>query len=329
MFEHPLFHIHEYSDVPMDRDVFLMDERWMAEWEAACISMFSGANRSPYEVGYISHAAVRSIVPSAMELSWYPNTHTRFHELRIILPRAQFLRCVGCDDYDVQPYLFIKRGWLSHMHLRAHSVFALVDAVGVKRAILDGALTRRLLVRLRKRIDTIAQKYRSIVFISFADSILLKSNWFVGQYNSRIKYDYDPELFIKVIHQIKGAYEDVLGLSAYAVLAQGSNEYFDDTLMHVSNNHISLNSLGLPFAQLLAIENAARGAIRAGLHAPADLYMDEDFFHSLSFRYEFASTKNEKPRNSYQTPMGTGPNAYFYLSLEEVLGNLKPEKRRR
>jgi hypothetical protein len=306
-----------------------MDERWMAEWEATCISMFAGGSRSPYEVGYVSHAAVRSIGSSAMELSWYPNTHTRFHEMKIVLPQAQLIRCVGCYEYDVKPYLFIRRGWLGHMHLRAHSVFALIDAIGVKRAILESTLSRARLVRLRKRIDTVAQKYPSIVFTSFADSLLLKSNWFVGQYNSRTKYSYDPEIFLKVIKQISGIYEKVLGMPVYAVLTQGSNEYFDDTLVHISNNHISLNSLGLPFAQLLAIDNAARVAIRSGVHPPADLYMDEDFFHSLSFKYDFASTKNERPNNAYQPPMGVGPSSYFHLNLDEVLRNLKADNRRR
>lgn len=306
-----------------------MDERWMSEWEATSISMFSGGNRSPYEVGYVSYAAVRSIGSSAMELSWYPNTHTRFHEMKIILPKAQFIYCVDCYEYDVKPYIFVRRGWLSHMHLRANSVFALVDAIGVKKAILDGTLSRSRLVRLRKRIDTVAQKYRSIVFTSFADSLLLKSNWHVGQYNSRTKYSYEPEIFVKVIKQISAIYQDVLAMPIYAVLTQGSNEYFDDTLVHVSNNHISLNSLGLPFAQLLAIDHAARMAIKTGAHPPADLYMDEDFFRSLSFKFDYARTKNERPNNVYQPPIGVGPNSYFYLSLDEVLRNLRVDNRKR
>lgn len=303
-----------------------MSEKWMGAWQAEMVKMFNGGGYPL--VGYISHAAVRAIGASSMELSWYPNIHTRFHEMKIILPKNQFLACVGSYEYDTKPHIFVKGKWLSHIHLRAHSVFALIDAIGVKAAIAAGTLSRRALVRLRKRIDTIASRYPHISFISFADSLLLKSNWRVGQYNSLVKYNYEPEILFKVIAAIRKAYIEVLGMSVYAVLTQGSNEYYDDAVLHTSNNHVSLNSLGLPFAQLLSIDNAARSAIQDQHHGKFDLYMDEDFFHSLNFNYDFANNKSKLPKAGYKPPMGVSPGFYYHLNFADVVENLKLRKRK-
>jgi hypothetical protein len=60
---------------------------------------------------------------------------------------------------------------------------------------------------------------------------------------------------------------------------------YDDALLHVSEtgNHISLNSLGPPFAQLQSIDQAARSAIRQVTHGPAELYIDSTSFRSIQF----------------------------------------------
>src|SRR5207253_10855548 len=127
-----------------------------------------------------------------------------------------------------------------------------------------GAIEKQRLAELRERIDQVAAKYPNIFFVSFADSLLLKSNWHVGQYDSPVKYTYEPEPFIIAIADLRRVYHDVFGMAIYAVLTQGSNEYYEDAVFNISEsgNHISLNSLGAPFAQLRALEDAARQAIR-------------------------------------------------------------------
>ncbi len=149
---------------------------------------------------------------------------------------------LGCADYDEKPHVFVKSGWLDHLHLRSYSVFALIDAIDVKDALKKGLLTRGKLVRLRDRIDAIAEQHPDIAFISFADSLLLKSNWHVGQFESEIEYSYEPEIFVRLISEIQTVYREVLGLDIYAVLTQGSNAYYEDPLLHRSEtgNHISL-----------------------------------------------------------------------------------------
>jgi hypothetical protein len=326
MFDHLLIQVHAFEDIPLDQDLNLMDEKWMAEFEAALVKTFDGCGGTAYSVGYYSPAVARAIGPDSMELSWYPNIYDRFHQVRITLPRSEFITCVGNWQYDYNPLIFVRGGWLTNLHLRSHSVFALIDAINIKEALASGTLTRPKLIGLRDWIDEIAAGNPAVAFMSFADSLLLKSNYSVGQYDSDIKYTYEPEKILRLLPDIRAAYQSVLGLEIYAVVTQGSNEYYDDGLLHISrtHNHISFNSLGLPFAQTQAIEHCARAAIKSGIHPVADAYLDESFYHSLRFKATFA--KNEEPRFRYAAPMATGPSYYFPLSFELLADNLESLK---
>ena len=319
-FSHHQFQTFEFEQVPLNRDVLLMDQCWLQEWEAARLDLFAG--KEDRNIGCISCAAVRSVRPDALEISWYPNIFDRLHEVFLLLPRSAFVAFVDIYDYDEKPHIFVKTKWLSGLHLRPYSAFALVDAIGVKAALLRGTLSGGKLVQLRDRIDQIADASPGVAFVSFADSLLLKINWFVGQYDSDIKYTYEPETLIRVIPQIASAYQEVLDMSVYAAMAQGVNEYEDTALLHrsASGSHVSLNSLGLPFAQLLAIDEAARSAIRNGGHDPCELYVDELFFHSLRFKCGF--DKHQQPHAPYLAPMSSTLGKYYCTASKVLLENL-------
>ncbi|MBW4093471.1 MAG: hypothetical protein HIU82_20585 [Proteobacteria bacterium] len=187
-------------------------------------------------------------------------------------------------------------------------------------------MTRPKLIGLRDRIDEIATGSPTVAFVSFADSLLLKSNYSVGQWDSDIKCTYEPEKILRLLPDIRAAYQSMLGLEIYAIVTQDSNEYYDDRLLHISSthNHISFNSLGLPFAQTQAIEHCARAALKSGIHPAADAYLDESFYHSLRFKHGFA--KNEEPKFPYTAPMATGPSYYFPVSFQMLADNLEPPK---
>lgn len=326
MFDHPDIQKYTFGEVPLDRDLYLMDEKWLPEYEAVLTGFLRG-ERDYEAVGYISYAAARRVVGDhAIELSWYPNVFTRFHEMRILLPRDQFVCCVASWQCDEKPRIFVRSAWLSILHLRTHSAFALIDAIGVKRALERGELTRERLIGLRDAVDELAARYPDVSFISLADNLLLKSNWSVGQFDSEVTYTYEPEIMIRVINELRDVYRSVLDLDLYAVLTQGLNAYYDDALLHVSpsGNHISLNSLGLPFAQLLAIEEAARTAIRRNEHSPAELYLDEDFFRSLNFKHGFK--RDECPVGYYRGPMMAEDASYYMSSCAEILSNIEAPK---
>ncbi len=321
MFDHPDIQKYPIDQIPKDRDLYLMGEKWMEEYEAALKRGLAG---EPWEYpGYISHAAVREASATGLEISWFPNIFDRFHEVRVFLPAADFIKCVGCRDYDEKPHIFVSTNWLEDLHRRTHSVFALVDAIGVKTAILAGTLTADKIQILSQKVDEIASRYPDIAFFSFADSLLLKMNWIFGDVEYPVDRQYDPERIIRVLPEIAAAYSEVLGLGVYTVITQGQNHLYPDELLRVSAsaNHVSLNSLGLPFAQLLALDAAARANIKLGEHGPEELYMDESFFRSLKLKFDF--DKNAEPHFPYLSPMALSPFDYFVGSIERILQNLE------
>lgn len=309
------------ENVPLDRDIFMMDVAWMADYEAALLKGMAGGDWD--NIGYISYVCARSVSNESLELSWYPNIYDRHHEVRVTLPRSQFVTCTELWQYDEKPRIFVTSEWLEDLHLRAYSVFAMVDAIGVKYALANGTMTREKLAALRDRIDEIASRYPNVSFTSFADSLLLKSNWTVGQWDKPVTYTYEPEKIIEILPELSEAYAATLGLPIYAVVTQGKNEFYEDELMHISpsKNHVSLNSLGLPFAQLMSIEAAAKSASRNGEHLLSELYMDENFFRSLKLGHDF--DKKSVRKFPYLAPMATSPCQYVLGSFEMVLSNLR------
>jgi len=142
-FEHPDFDCYDFENVLLDRDIYLMDEKWMTPYAAMMNAMWAGGGYKA--VGYVSYAAARSLSATGIELSWYANVTDRFHELRVFLPRDQYVRCVGSWQFDEKPRAFVRGAWITNLHLRANSIYVLVDAIGVKEALRKGAMERRLL----------------------------------------------------------------------------------------------------------------------------------------------------------------------------------------
>jgi hypothetical protein len=324
MFNHPMIQVYVFEDIPIDRDLNMMAEKWMVRYEKALIKSVNEKGPTAYKVGYYAHAAARAIGADSIEMSWYPNVSDRFHEVRIRLPRSAFVTCVGSSEYDYKPLIFVRNEWLDNLYLRGHSVFALVDAINVKTAIARGELARPKLIELRSQIDAIAAANPDVAFISFADSLLLKSNYTIGSYDSPIKNTYQPEKILRLLPNLRDAYRSVLGMEIYVVIAQGSNEYYDDGLLHISasKNHISLNSLGLPFAQIMEFEHQARAAYKDGIHPAADAYLDKTFYNSLRFKHGF--DKSKEPRYRYTASMVSGMSYYFPVSFQLLADNLEP-----
>jgi hypothetical protein len=254
------------SELPLGRDIYMMDEIYMGEWEAENIKRSEGdSNADPYAVGYISDVHAAAITEAGGELGWYPNTYDRFHEVKIFLPKEEFVTAALAWEYDKRVQLFVKSDWLRLIHLRSNSIFAIIDAADMTEALKAGKITHEKLRTLRDRLDDLAARHPDVSFISFADSLLLKTNWTVGMVNTDVTNTYRPEAILFLFRELQTLYRETLALEVYGVFAQGANEYYDDPLTHVSasRNHISLNSLGLPFVQISIIEAAARNAISA------------------------------------------------------------------
>lgn len=321
MFDHDDIEIHPMENVPLDRDIYMMDVSWMAEYSAA---MLKGINGGEWEnIGYVSYACARSVDQESVELSWYPNIYDRHHEVRVSLPRKHFVTCTEMWQYDEKPRIFVSSEWLENLHMKVFSVFALVDVIGVKQLLRSGKVTSEKLAALRDRIDRVADSHKDVSFVSFADSLILKTNWSVGQFDRATNYTYEPEKIVRIMPELANAYFDILDLPIYAVVTQGQNEFYGEELAHIStsHNHISLNSLGLPFAQLQAIEATAQRAAKSGKHEFAELYMDESFFRSLKLDFDF--DKKALQKYSYIAPMASYPCEYVTSSFDTILVNLR------
>ena len=325
MFDHKYFDVYPFEDIPLNRDCYLMDECYLQEYEASMLDVFADKGGAP--IGYISYSAARKINEHSLDESWYPNISSRFHEVAISLPRNQFVTCVGSWRYSEKPHIFVKSGWLEELHRRSYTVFCMVDAIGVKAALQNGILSREKLVLLRETIDELAESHSEVCFVSFADSLLIKGNWTVGHFRSDISYTYNPEVFVHIFKELQAVYREVLGLGVYAILTQGTNEYYEDSLVHISSgkNHVSLNSLGVPFAQLMAIDTSVRTAIKAKEHGRFELYFDKHFYNSLRFRFEL--DKRARPKYAYSSPMMDAGSHYYCAQLQDVFENLPPDKK--
>lgn len=308
--------------IPLDQDCYLMSDIHMEAFIGEITKITQGKQGNPYQIGAVAYVAARIINQASIELSWYPNTYTRFHEISISLPKDKFVACVECSAYDFKPYIFVNDAWLKEIYSRQYSSFALIDAIGVRQAINDGKLNKKLLLALRDRIDDLAKSMESISFISFADSLILKNNFNINCIENTSVYSYAPEQLLLAIQELDKIYQSILNLQIYAVLTQGSNEYYDEPLLHISKtkNHICLNSLGLPFAELLSIEQEAKKSIKNDVHPPAQLYMDQQFYHSLNFNHEFH--KKSVPKNKYKAIMRESNSYYFYSSCSKIIENL-------
>ena len=127
MFDHENFDVYSFEDTPLNRDCYIIDEVYIKEYEESMTGLFNGKD---YEsVGYVGCVAPIKVHSKSIELSWYPNINTRFHEVTITLPKEAYIICVGCWRYDEKPHIFVKSDWMKSVYLRLYSVFALVDAI--------------------------------------------------------------------------------------------------------------------------------------------------------------------------------------------------------
>lgn len=317
------FQTFSLDELPIGRDTWVMDEVYVDEWEAEWLKNVNGEDdASPYTVGYITPISIEAITSTGAQIRWYPNTHDRFHVVKTFLPREAFVAAALAYQYEKRVSVFVKSDWLRKLHLRSNSIFAMIDAVDMTAAIQSGAISHEKVIRLRDALDDFAAQFPFISFISFADSLLLKTNWTAGMVETDVKYTYVPESLLILFQRLQTLYRDTLGLEIYGVFAQGSNEYYDDPLLHISKaqNHISLNSLGLPFAQISLIETAARRAIKAGDHSPMEIYMDSDLFHSLMFKNY--GRKDAWPNATYKPKMTTEPGRYYYGACDDLISCL-------
>lgn len=315
----------EYSwdDIPVGEELRLMPDKFQSDYVDALESINKLGAGSPYEIGYGTIIVVHAVNPEYLECTYFFDTLYRYHRATVDLPRSGFKAGFGSLDNGIASALFYDTVLHEKIAVRPNTIYAEIDVANATTPLRSGRFGGTLMVELRDTLDEIAEKYPQVVFFSYADGVILKGNWDAGYYSLGISPSYGPEEFMGVVFEASSVFERVLGLKAYSVLTQGANSYEDRENVHISGsgNHICLNSLGLPFANLSGIEHAARQNIREGIHLPAELYIDEDLLHSLQLDHAF---KQKKPKYEYPSKMRTNRSYYIPMSRTEYQSNIKP-----
>jgi hypothetical protein len=197
----------------------------------------------------------------------------------------------------------------------------------VKDRIRKNTLTNDSLLELRTRIDELASRHPEASFVSFGDSLLIKINWTVGMFDRDIDYSYSPEVMLPLIQEVSRIYRDTLGLETYAVVTQGTNDYYGSAPIHIApkGNHVCMNCLGVPFETIFAIDDAVRQALRASSHLKAQIYIDEQFYRSLQLPYDFKSSSSP-PMHEYRSRMSEVVRKYILCDAEELLAQIDQER---
>jgi hypothetical protein len=316
MFDHPDFDVYPIDNIPLHTDLYLRDERDMAAHEKAMLDSFEKKEWKP--AGPVSFVAARHVAQDTVELDMFVNIYDRYHRVSVSLPRSHIRCCVGSSAWDEKPSIFVDGDWLERIHCRVKCVFGLIDADGIRSALRRGLDMGSHLEELRVAIDEVAARFPQVLFLSFADSVVLKSQWTSGYYKKKFRYSYDPESMLVIFGEIRKLFQRILGCRVYGVFTQGDNLYHDTSLHHISKagNHVCLNSLGAPFADLKAIEDAARKRIRTNEHGKHDLYLDESFMFSL--KLHGGGDLRVRPRHGYTQTLSGVQALYVCASYEEV-----------
>jgi hypothetical protein len=317
-----------FEDLPIHRDLFLVGSGELGAFKRAWARYLRAPGDSSPEhptASFCSYwAFVDQLARQSCDVNLCLDLGQRYHGIVRRLPKSNFVACFDYWHFEKRPYLIVDQSWLDANATALYSTYALVDAIGMKAVLrAEGALEKARVDKFRRALDKLAAKHPDHAFFSFADSVLIKTNWSVA---SKYAETFRPEAFLRLLRKVQNAFRNGLGLDAYAVVTQGANYYPDDALLKVSasQNHISLPSLGTPFAQLFEVDEAVRAAIRKRRHAPRSLYLTRWFFLALRLR----GVARDRWQNSLVPFTGRAlsvdQNSYLPVDFDEVLEALEP-----
>lgn len=278
MFENLIFEKYGFKEIPLQSDILVSDEKWMSEYESMYMYALSGGLE--YYDQHSFSAMVSESSDQSLSIRIQINHFDRNHAIDVQIHHQDITQIVGCSKFNGKPTIFVRSNWLNRFESRKHSIYALVDGAGMKKALQLGGIDSHKFTAFRAKIDESSNRHDKIGYISFADSVILKQDWRICEYAR-----YSPEEMIAVVGDIRNAFRDCFSISAYAVFTQGINEYQDPGIFHFSDskNHICMNSFGTPFAQLTEIEKSARDMVHNKPHEGCDFYFSETAFRSLEF----------------------------------------------
>ncbi len=317
---------YSYNNIPLNRDMFIISDNEYAtlikHWR------FFLDDEDPYTMhpNWIvknARAAVAKITNDFIVIEVFLNTTYRFHSAVLTLPKEDFCYCLENYNYQKQPIIIVSDKWMKKALSSFYSVFCMVDAIGIKKVILEkGGIPSDLLRKFSCEINSLARKYPSYTFLSFGDSVVIK-----GSFRPDKKYyvTYRPEQLLEIAEKVKDCFKEVIGYDSYAIFSQGLLYDYENKGITKSwfGKHYSLGSLGTPFSEIFEIDSVARSNSKKGTHPPSEIYMTDFFFHTLNTDNNKRSSFQKYPYKSKMSFLGKGE--YCATCLKDLKEGLNKE----
>lgn len=314
---------YKYEEIPTNRDIFIISGFQLKEFEKQWQYYFAGENIElvhpnnfiNYKVGYI-----QKVFNNSLEINIGLNTSIRFHGASRILPSSKVIACVEFTSIGDKPYLIVDGEWFEENEKAIFSSYALIDASGMRNLLEQiGTINETQINNFKNMINHIASEYKEYFFLTYADSVIIKSNWTPKEKD----YDktYQPETLLNVIKKIFTSFKSAFDLDAYAIITQGANQVMGNSNFEISlqKNHIFFSSLGAHFAELFEIDSVVRKNIKKEIHSRKNLYLSNSFFFTLRFRkYEQQSKLKESIINYFSDKQVSFEHAYLPINLDEI-----------
>lgn len=314
---------YKYEEIPTNRDIFIISGFQLKEFEKQWQYYLSDENMElthpnnfiNYKVGYVQKA-----FDNSLEINIGLNTSIRFHGASRILPSSKVMACIEFTSIGDNPYLIVDGEWFEENEKAIFSSYAMVDAIGMKNLLEQiGTINQSQIKNFKDMINHIASEYKEYFFLTYADSVIIKSNWIPK--GKEYFQTYQPEILLKIINKIFDSFKSTFKLDAYAVITQGVNQVIGDSNFEISTqkNHIFFNSLGAHFAELFEIDRVVRQNIKKGIHTRKNLYLSKSFFLTLQFqKYEQKNKLKENIVSYSSNKQVSFEHAYLPINMEEI-----------
>ncbi len=289
---------YSFDQLPTDRDCFVIPEAeykvLVAEWCRYYDEPDGQVVAHPNERLSYRWCALKKVGGASYDVNVCITRSHRFHGVLRRLAHKDFVACLYFREYSKRPYIVVSDDWISQIEKNHSSIFAMIDTIGMREFLAnEGKVSKERYFLLSEKVDQIADSNKDCVFLSFADSVLIKTNWEAA--DEKYIETYQPERFIGIVNLIQFAILEALSLKSYAVVSQGVNYIESSDLVRPSGvvNHFSIPSISGPFAEIFAIDDTVRKNIKNGTHNPKSLYLSEALVLSLKTKNGTANGKFE------------------------------------
>jgi hypothetical protein len=318
--------IYNFEQLPTNRDLFIIGEDefnnnidyWKKYLDKRGLQHPN--NFQTYRFASITHNSDKLI-----DLFLEINIHTRFHGIHKKLPKTKFRFCIEFWSWGERPYLIVDQKWLNAFLNDTYSIYALIDFIGVRSIIEEhGIIPKKYIKKLKKNLHVLSVKHSNYLFVTFADNLIIKTNW-SGE-KEKYNNSYKPELFLKLIENVFSIIKSSINLDSYAVISQGAN-FIEEDLSNNSintNNYFFFDSISTPFIELFEIDDNVRKSIKKKIISAKTLYLSESFLLSLKFNdHNVKSNFESNYINFNAEKSGITLNKYLPIDLNELLSLLK------